>query len=290
MEWFLDTIRQEFGTEIHARAQSLWNNMPTINSLPVDILAHVLSFVDRRDIFRVIRVNKKWHSASKKPAFWKLHIRRTLINAFAKVEERYKLCLTKHMQKHIIETFNPFVFTEYHDRPDLFLKWCCWDRPCYSRGFYIQFSNVEDISVRYVANMTKDMRLRVAFSFDFYLNRCVVESIEYTNRKEEEVPKDHGLMVTRHIGGHGNVRKIRHVFVEGVCQKTTGTYITSAGHTFDGDFLTNTEIPHGGGRWLFADGTTLTGDKVAFDGVPHGKGQEGESEWFAGQPYKKIKL
>jgi len=80
----------------------------------------------------------------------------------------------------------------------------------------------------------------------------------------------------------GNMQFREELWENGHRISRTVDYKTNEGHHFRGGFRAG--LPHGAGKWTFADGTTLTGENVAFQGVPHGKGgQEGEEEYFAGE-------
>ncbi|MBX9637208.1 MAG: F-box protein [Nitrosomonas sp.] len=75
----------------------------TFKDLPLDVLAHLLSFVERKDIYTVIKVCRLWYEAFKKPQFWKRHIDKAL----EKVIIDYEMEDNKQYQA-AIRLFNTF--------------------------------------------------------------------------------------------------------------------------------------------------------------------------------------
>ena len=270
--------------------------------LPSDVLVHLLSFIDRRDICNVMRVNKRWYNASKTKTFWKPHYTRALLEAISIMEAKEKLCLTKAMKRRIVSTFDPFVFREYKNRPDLLLRFC-WRRQSYTWDLEVRFRRT-NVYVCYISKLAD--RSNVTFGFIFNIDHVKAGSEEYKYPDPKSDPIDHGLSTCRRWSFvHGDptiyMPLYNRRFVDGICKASVGICIAKNGTTFYGNLMVDKPIPHGKGKWTFIDGTTLTGNNVAFAGRPHGNGMIGEISYFAGQPItealipdesmrKKIKL
>lgn len=280
--WLLDAICADMGQQVVDRIRHLYETRTTIHHVPFVVLVRILSLVDREDIFNVVRVCKDWHRASQERAFWQRHQHEMVMSLITSMEKKYQLCLTRSFLREALYYFDFFVFKEYG--PRIFFG----NSKCASRAVYYHQG---ELWISLTANVSDSHKVRLQILFDDK-NQWVACSEESWRFGSANVID--GLRTTRFLGGEVSscVYATNRIYKRGeYVRNFDNVFIFPNGDRFDGEFFKDEEIPHGKGKWTFADGTTLTGDKVAFDGLPHGQGQEGEQGYFAGEPLqKRIKL
>jgi len=236
-----------------------------ISTWSTSLLSYMLSFIELKDVRRVMLVCRQWYNASRGRDFWKRHIQRRM-NAlcpqelkrplvfdnfiFAGVYEKSLreqvewLFKTEKREAHVFKVSDAYYFQRYSN-PNYISEWQfaldgSFDCASYYQGNFITKYWNEDGTVIVIDDK----------------NRCLIT--QYNNGK----PCDKTQVI---------------------CKQ----WLTLAGNIWDGEGWTvSTNIfIHGKGTWTFPDGSTLTGDNVAFDGLPHGTGVDENGKtvtYFAG--------
>ena len=284
--WFYDAICADMGVDAANRVRHLYDSRATINDLPMDIVVHILSMVDKKDVLNVMCVCKQWLKAAQQDGFWKLHQRAKVLQLLGQLEEMKRMSFLPRFKREALQYLDMSVFQHYGVR----------ERYCFLFAKHGALQN-QDIGWHQICGI--DMKIVVELNathvieFVLDLERGLWSAIS-TEKLKSSLKKD-GLKVGRFLGGtkHGTLYLKQSVFENGVFVKNFDNVIIddAKGVRFEGNLFNDTNQPHGAGKWTFADGSTLTGDNVAFNGVPHGKGAEGEQDYYAGEPLlKRLKV
>jgi len=280
--WFYDAICADMGVDAANRVRYLYDSRATINDLPMDIVVHILSMVDKKDVLNVMCVCKQWLKATQQDGFWKVLQRAKVLQLLQKMEEMKRISLTPTFKREVFAYMDMSAFQNYGVR----------ERYCFIFAKVLDFSygNINWAGA-FGIEMIIMVELNATHVIEFVLDleRGLWSAIS-TEKLKSSLKKD-GLKVGRFLGGtkHGTLYLKQSVFENGVFVKNFDNVIIddAKGVRFEGSLFNDTNEPHGAGKWTFADGSTLTGDNVAFNGVPHGKGVEGEQDYYAGEPLLK---
>lgn len=235
----------------------------------------ILSYVALSDVRSVSQVCKLWYKCFKKAAFWTRHVKMYL---------RPLLCkeLPANDVEHVLSLFHPFMW-----------KMCSMENRLgwlYKRNnpVNLEFSDSTVKMNIYLYAVGLEAQFK-KLDGQWYLFRLCFGSYKRLDTKSVLDGNSH-VYVFYKPGEHPYFCGPVHLQYRCKNDQKLQSRIkckTVEGHIFEGQCSLHNQLPHGKGKWTFADGTTLTGDRVAYDGAPHGVGRDDEAEWFAGERLEK---
>ena len=276
-EWLLSAIKSDLGGDVYDRILQLDKQRTSMADIPFDVLLLIICQVSTKDVFNVMRVNKRWHRATQDNRFWKALSERHLIMQIRRNESSANYCYTKRFEREMLRYIDMSVFEDCYNKDVLYS--------------YLFKQGLADLRIRVwpfvewrvIPRYREYIDLKFEISFNGKEWKCYAKKLEFGDRKtgiQSEI-----ILSTKETHG---MRRWNKIYDRGRFERSFGNeWIAPEGHYFKGDFYKEEQVPHGKGKWVFTDGTTLTGDNVAFAGKPHGKGKEGEVEYFAGEPVRK---
>jgi hypothetical protein len=221
-------------------------------TLPIDILAIIFSFLDLRDIFNFIQVNKTFLKVMTKPEAWKRHVHRGVVNFLPLKYQQFKYLLP------LYDAFGGMEIETLKERVGwLFVRGCIGFLS--TKNYFVIQRNGSTFT--YVVDILVDEK-RVF---------CISHFVEKRKQSESSV-------YSRPFWIH----YVKYKF--GVISEAKA-YMDDFG-LWEGECKPDPEIlePHGKGKWIFDDGTILEGDNVACNGKP--VYTISQDEW---REYKKLK-
>ena len=244
------------------------------NLFPLDLLAHVLGYTALSDTKWVAQVCRSWFAATRKPQFWSRRIAEKL-KAIAATRPQDTL------ERSLIMRFNTFCFPTETLRAQvewLFRReWFNVINISQHIGTLISFERyVSDQWSHCVCNsFLRSGQLYCYSTCEYGERRRVLaasETIQYDQLSLKSTIWKHGervqeiVFVTRGprpstFIGQGQAIRIGELEGSGI-----GIWIDDNGAPIVG--RTMATVPHGDGKWTFADGTVLEGKGVAWKGKP----------------------
>lgn len=213
-------------------------------SLQTDVLAKLLSYIDKKDVYRVIQVCKKWYKATRKKHFWSKLIeqekqayisRESMFGGNTKLDRNMLLQVDVFMSPNPNETLMEkldWIFARDQHKLAMLSSTVICKRNRYNFSFTrYRFKNKKLYSVFYYCSDWK-------ISYKQY-----IDTSKYT--KYIHIPD---------IGVDNAIIK----------------WIDPNVGTFEGQAIVLDQLwkPQGKGKWIFNDGTTLEGEHVAECGYP----------------------
>lgn len=248
--WIIDQIIQGFGgfdkfLEFlpSERVEHVLNGK-YINDLPVDLLATVLSYVNSRDVYKIIRVCKLWKDVVfKKHHFWSRLIKSKLLNEF-KSFNTFSFSDIEQLKGQVEWVFKPILLRGDDNRKK------------YLKNLHEIYLFVDDLGRLHRKNRQDGYCLCKTLKDGKELNISILYRSSEFNIEE-------GSYKMRMDDNYLNVSK----------WGSDGTgKIVKFEWTYEGDmkyhYTEDIYVPHGNGKWIFNDGFILEGKGVAHLGEP----------------------
>lgn len=255
-EWVLSQLLSRYSTQdiLSLFPSTVINEMrPIEECIPFEVLVHVLTFVPNQFVFNLMRVCKRWYTATQEKSFWMCRVR---------TELRRRACNETYVTQ-----LDPFFL---HNVPMLFrVGWMI--RPDLIK---CTVASTDRYDVRF-----HNSNFDYLFCFDHSKKKLVFVEFDSIIRP---------INGQRGIWRHGECKKystsdggifstlewfydtpIRIAWLKGKCKN---------GHAWDGCGIILDAWhyrAHGKGTWTLSDGRTHSGDNVALAGELHGIGVEG---------------
>lgn len=235
---------------------------PTINCLPIDVLALVLSYVERKSVFTIMQVCKQWHlAATTKNHFWKRHIDDALNSWIVK----HKIQNREHVQAiRMFDTFSSHVKETIRQQVEWIFKQDLWLH-------VIQKENESIIIVRRFTFVNTFLE-NLFSTLPVYLGWIAFRDVE-----PDFTPKKTGRCIYKRTAPARDVSKTHFLWLNvpsgnKLTRKALGKVIVPKFGTFEGEIIFNTKsfafAVHGDGKWTLNDGTILEGAGVAYRDEP----------------------
>jgi len=221
---------------------------PSITSLPIDILAQVLSYICKSDIRNVRLTCVAFAHAMRKQHFWYPFIQQALNYC---IKQRN---ITNQSEARNILAFNTFespvaetlrAQVEWVFKPLKWTKFSCQKNKQYVERCTHLSTNLENAFV---------------LGTNTLQNVIWYESARFND--------DDGRFISI---GKGDNPFLRIEMQKGIHDKAVGSKkVTELNAVFDGNLVWKGEkwLPHGNGKWTFSDGSVLEGNDVASMGEP----------------------
>lgn len=227
--------------------------------LTLDIITHILSFVNRKDIYIVLQVCRSWRDAVlTKPAFWKRFVRESIVRI---------LSMESHIQPDTRRKMSETFGTLDH----------LFNRKITMRQKYLWL--FKDDWVKYVSNTRSiccygdGITIEYCFKNVYPTFIAVHESTEHSMHRVNGLTETIVLSDTFGIEKH-SIRKIIHGQVDKSFTPTLITWECDFGkYSGEAHYIGNTKKTeaHGDGKWILKDGRVIEGKGVAWNGEPRMK-------------------
>lgn len=229
------------------------SNGPNFFSLPKDVLAHVLSYIGRKDVLSCMRVCKAFLEASQKPQFWARLVREKLEEVIGGWDDSYDADDRKCMR-----LFNTFMSPKPESLRDQ-VEWI------YRRGWIQLTFDKTNPSINCIARRSSDWNILT------YIIEKTLQNIDWVrwfvcSKKDWNRSETGQICFVR----FKNEKEIHNADVAGFGLPGTGCFTNDNDDVFVGEcaVFDKEYVPHGSGKWKFADGTVLEGEGVAWKGEP----------------------
>ncbi|MBX9637222.1 MAG: F-box protein [Nitrosomonas sp.] len=266
VQWFLEQLQLRLQCKMCENTDSVEEvyrqivSGPNIHYLPNDLLATVLSFLEKKSIFVMMQVCKQWFFViNTEKRFWKRYIENALKNGFS----RHNLSAN---QIEALKTFDPFL--------------SCVDESLRSKvewmfkPGYLRVGTFKDGTIFTIYRITFN---KTAFVYTFSVtSKPTLLHISHFEVDETRQVLKNGFMFVKRMADIKASTKCTLLLKvpngSAVYKKSFGQlYIPEYG-LYEGDVIFNTEnkvcLAHGNGRWVFHDGSVLEGKGIAYEDEP----------------------